>query len=110
MSDFNTIQSIAGQLPNQSRIQDNQPQVKSQGQTQDVEEPGFAEVITDFLNSVNEKQSTAVTKTNEIISGESQDLIGAMSSVEESRLSFQLLLEIRNKLLESYKEIQRMQI
>ena len=49
-------------------------------------------------------------KTNELVSGESQDLLGAMTSMEESRLSFQLLLEIRNNLLESYKEIQRMQI
>ncbi|MCF7800580.1 MAG: flagellar hook-basal body complex protein FliE [Candidatus Marinimicrobia bacterium] len=110
MSDFNAIQSIIGQLPKQSGVQETQAGVKSPGKNQDVDEPGFADVLTEFLNSVNDKQFTAVAKTNEIISGESQDLISVMSSVEESRLSFQLLLEIRNKLLESFKEIQRMQI
>jgi len=108
MVDLNAIQSIIGQLPGQNRITDGPGSVKNPIKGSD--EPGFAEVISDFLSSVNEKQAAAVEKTNELVSGESQDLLGAMTSMEESRLSFQLLLEIRNNLLESYKEIQRMQI
>lgn len=109
MSDFNAIQSIIGQLPGQNRIQQDGP-ASVKDTTPKSDEPGFAEVISDFLSSVNEKQIATTEKTNEIMTGESQDLLGAMTTMEESRLSFQLLLEIRNNLLESYKEIQRMQI
>lgn len=108
MTDFNAIQSIIGQLPGQNRITDGPESVKTP--IKGADEHGFADVIADFLSSVNEKQAASMEKTNELVSGESQDLLGAMTTMEESRLSFQLLLEIRNNLLESYKEIQRMQI
>ena len=108
MSDLSSIQSILRQIPDQTRIQENRTQAKPLDQN--AGEPGFAEVISDFLHSVDDKQSVAEGKADKIVQGESQDLLGAMTSMEESRLSFQLLLEIRNRLLESFKEIQRMQI
>ena len=49
-------------------------------------------------------------KYPQVINGESENLHEAMASLEEASLSFQLMLEIRNKLLESYKEVERMQI
>jgi flagellar hook-basal body complex protein FliE len=70
----------------------------------------FADTIREFLSAVNETQKEGAKKVAEVIRGESESLAEAMSALEEARLSFQLMLEIRNKLLESYQEIQRMQI
>jgi flagellar hook-basal body complex protein FliE len=61
-------------------------------------------------NSFGETMKEFLTAVQEIITGQSQNLAEAMTALEESRLSFQLMLEIRNKLVESYQEISRMQI
>lgn len=75
-----------------------------------IKENSFGEAMKKFLNDVNNDQHAAAQKVQEIITGQSQNLAEAMTAIEESRLSFQLMLEIRNKLVESYQEINRMQI
>lgn len=70
----------------------------------------FGSTISDFLKAVNETQKESGKKVSDIIEGKSENLHEAMAALEESKLSFQLMLEIRNKLLDSYKEIQRMQV
>ncbi len=82
------------------------------GRTNDSQEnkASFGEVIRDFLHAVNNSQIEADEKIKEVVQGNSSNLIEAMTTLEESSLSFQLMLEIRNKLLESYQEINRIQI
>ncbi len=70
----------------------------------------FADTIKDFLSAVNNSQKEAAEKVADIIQGKSENLAEAMTSLEKSQLSFQLMLEIRNKLLESYNEIKRMPV
>ncbi len=70
----------------------------------------FADTVKNFLTAVNDSQMQASEKVAEVIQGKSGDIAQAMTALEESRVGFQLMLEIRNKLLESYKEIQRMQV
>lgn len=73
-------------------------------------EKDFGQTISDFIKAVNDKQTESSTQVQDVIEGKSQNLHQAMASMEESKLSFQLMIEIRNKLLESYKEVQRMQV
>ena len=61
-----------------------------------------------FLKEVNSAQKTAGEKIIGVISGEVEDLHEAMIAVEKAGLSFQLMLEFRNKLMETYQEIMRM--
>ncbi len=70
----------------------------------------FGDTMKDFLNAVNEDKIESGKKVEEIIQGKSENLAEAMSAVEESSLSFQLMLEIRNKLVQSFQEINRMPI
>ena len=70
----------------------------------------FGDTVRAFLQAVNKNSKTASSQVSDIVEGRSENLAGAMIAMEESKLSFQLMLEIRNKLLESYQEIQRMQI
>jgi flagellar hook-basal body complex protein FliE len=75
-----------------------------------LEGKDFGETISDFIQAVNDKSKEASGLVSDVIQGKSQNLHEAMASLEEAGLSFKLMLEIRNKLLESYKEVQRMQI
>ncbi len=70
----------------------------------------FGDTLGDFLDVVNSNSKEAAQQTTDVIQGRSDNLAQAMISVEESKMSFQLMLEIRTKLLESYQEISRMQV
>ena len=68
----------------------------------------FSNAIGKFLKAVNQDQLQAKEAVADIVTGNSENLHEAMAKVEESKLSFELMLEVRNKLIDAYKEIQRM--
>jgi flagellar hook-basal body complex protein FliE len=72
--------------------------------------PDFREALTAAIGDVNELQLDVGAQTNRLIAGEPIDLHEVMISAEEASVAFDLMMEIRNKLLEAYQEIQRMQI
>ena len=72
--------------------------------------PSFAESMKELFYSVNDKAKEADTKVIGVITGENDDLHTAMIALEEANISFQLMLEVRNKMLEAYQEINRMNI
>ncbi len=100
------------QLPsvNLRELVDKNKSAKTDNSLPGAEVKDFGETISDFVQAVDDAQKNASVETADIIQGKSQNLHQAMASLEESRLSFQLMIEIRNKLLESYKEVQRMQV
>ena len=70
----------------------------------------FKDTLNSFLTDVNDKQITADQKSQDLALGKTNDLEGVVKSVEEAGLSMQFTLAIRNKLLDAYTEIERMQI
>ncbi len=76
----------------------------------DVNQKSFGDTITDFVMNVNDQQVTSAEKVTDVIQGRSDNLHEAMISATEAKISFQLMLEIRNRLLEAYNEIEKMQI
>jgi flagellar hook-basal body complex protein FliE len=72
--------------------------------------PSFKEVIGDYLEETNDLQMKSGEAIRKMASGELDDLHDVMVAVEKGRVSLELVLEIRNKLLEAYRELMRMQI
>lgn len=70
----------------------------------------FGDYLKAAVDSVNEAQVKADEETMKVISGESEDLHQALIAAEEARLQMELVVQVRNKLVESYQEIARMQI
>ncbi|KYH35081.1 flagellar hook-basal body complex protein FliE [Clostridium tepidiprofundi DSM 19306] len=70
----------------------------------------FLSVFKEKLDDVNEKQIHAEKTTQEFIEGGNVDIHQVMISTQEAKLSLELAVEIRNKLVDAYKEISRMQI
>jgi flagellar hook-basal body complex protein FliE len=70
----------------------------------------FGNVLGRLLGEVNEKQAVAGEAVNGLLAGKEVSLHQAMIAMEEASVSFQLMVEVRNKLLESYQELMRMQI
>lgn len=70
----------------------------------------FANVLGQLVNDVSAKQSAAAEAVNGLMSGQNVSLHQAMIAMEEASVSFQLMVEVRNRLLESYQELMRMQV
>ncbi len=68
---------------------------------------GFGSTLKKFMSDVNAMQVKADMKTQQFATGEIQDLHEVMAAAEEASISMMLLLEIRNKALEGYKELMR---
>ena len=71
---------------------------------------GFEKMVTDFVGEVTAKQAEAANSVNGLMSGKNVSLHQTMIAMEEASISFQLMVEVRNKLLESYQELMRMQV
>ncbi|MBW9154952.1 flagellar hook-basal body complex protein FliE [Clostridium tagluense] len=70
----------------------------------------FLDTLKEKLNEVNDKQIEADDITQKFIKGEEQDVHKVMLSTEEAKLSLELAVQIRNKLVDAYQEFNRMQI
>lgn len=70
----------------------------------------FADFIKDAVNAVDQAQKTASQKTEDLVTGRSDNIHEVMISMEQAQLSFQLMLEIRNKMVDTYQELSRMQM
>jgi flagellar hook-basal body complex protein FliE len=78
------------------------------------EADSIASKFTDWfareLSSVNDKLVTADHDVQKLAVGSAGNLHEVMIHMEEARLSFQLLAQVRNKLLEAYQEVMRMPV
>jgi flagellar hook-basal body complex protein FliE len=70
----------------------------------------FSDMLGGFVREVNAKQAAAGDAVEGVLTGQNVPLHQAMIAMEEANVSFQLMVEVRNKLLESYQELMRMQI
>jgi flagellar hook-basal body complex protein FliE len=70
----------------------------------------FGNLLGQMVNEVGAKQAAAGDAVSGILSGQNVSLHQAMIAMQEANISFQLMVEVRNKLLESYQELMRMQI
>lgn len=75
-----------------------------------TEPSGFGNLISGMITEVAAKQAAAGNAVNGMLSGQNVSLHQTMIAMEEASVSFQLMVEVRNKLLESYQELMRMQI
>lgn len=70
----------------------------------------FGEILQDSLNEVNEYQQKSDKAVADIATGEVKDLHQAALAIGKAETSMKLMLEVRNKAISAYKEIQRTQI
>ncbi len=82
--------------------------LKEKGQTK--EEKGFLEFLKEKVEEVDRDQKVAAEKLEKFAAGEDKDLTGLVLSLTKAELSFRLLLRVRNKVIEAYQEVMRMQI
>lgn len=71
---------------------------------------GFQDALKEAISSINDIQQGANQAVDALATGQSQNIHQAMIALQQADISFQLMMQIRNKLVTAYEEIQRMQI
>jgi len=72
--------------------------------------PSFSEVLGDAIQEVNNLQSQAGEEVQKAMTGEITDIHTAMIAVQKADVSFQMMMQVRNKLVSAYQEIMKMQV
>lgn len=70
----------------------------------------FAELLRGQLQQVSRMQSDADSSVQQLLSGQSDSLTGVFVAARKAEVAFTLLMEIRNKLVDAYQELQNMRV
>lgn len=70
----------------------------------------FAESLSKALNTVDSMQKESHASVNRLLSGEIEDLHKVALDHQRAALAFDLLLQVRNKAVQAYQEVMRMQV
>jgi flagellar hook-basal body complex protein FliE len=71
---------------------------------------GFGEILKDAISTANELQKQSDQEIQKLMTGESQDLHTTVIAMQKADLSFQMMMQVRNKIVQAYQEIMRMQV
>ena len=80
------------------------------GSATPAEAGGFGEMVIQGLQRVNTDVLASQVGLQQLAAGQTENLHQLMIKLEESRLSFTMMLQMRNRLLESYQELMRTQV
>lgn len=70
----------------------------------------FGQLVTEGLASVNKQLVASQGELQQLALGNAESLHQTMMHLEESRLSFQLLMQVRSRVLEAYQDVMKMQV
>lgn len=70
----------------------------------------FAAVLSNYVQEVNQDTKAAGKAAVALASGESHSTSETLLAIKKADLSFQMMLSVRNKLVDAYREVSRMQV
>lgn len=73
-------------------------------------EGGFGKVLNNAIDKLNQAEIKADETMQSFLVGELQDIHQVTIAMQEAKLTMQLAVEVRNKIVEAYQEISRMQL
>lgn len=80
------------------------------GGQKEATEANFSDLLGQALKEVSHLQTVSDEHIAKITSGDIKDVHSAMIAMQKADLSFQLMMQVRNKLVEAYREVMRMQV
>ena len=71
---------------------------------------GFGDIFSKLVTDVEQKQANASEVTRSVLMGDNPNLHQSVIAMQEASVSFSLMVEVRNKVVESYQELMRMPV
>jgi|SRR5450432_2122129 flagellar hook-basal body complex protein FliE len=69
----------------------------------------FGDVLKSAVNSVDKVNNDASAQVSNLLQGGTGDINSVMIAVEKADVSFQLMMQVRNKIVSAYQDIEKMQ-
>jgi flagellar hook-basal body complex protein FliE len=79
------------------------------GLAQDDSGGGFGSVLKNAISQVSDLQGSADQQVGTLLQGGNADMSKVMISVEKADVAFQLMMQVRNKIVAAYQDIEKMQ-
>jgi flagellar hook-basal body complex protein FliE len=70
---------------------------------------GFSDILRDAVQTVDSLHNNATSQVEQLMQGKGGDINGVMVAVEKADISFQLMMQVRNKIVSAYQDIEKMQ-
>lgn len=71
---------------------------------------GFADLLKEGIKDVNKAEIAGEKASMDLVSGKTSNIHETMLAVTKAELGFNMLVQLRNKALEAYQEVMRMQV
>lgn len=100
-------------LQSLQRLQETQPGSEGMGRSRELQsgdDSTFSDMVKNAINSVDEAKKTADQNVENFVAGEEEDIHKVMISLQKANTSFELMLQMRNKVIDTYREISRMRV
>jgi flagellar hook-basal body complex protein FliE len=79
--------------------------------TTSTSQPGeFQKILTGAINQVESLNNSAANSVQKFLSGDNEELHTTILATQKAELAFQLGLQVRNKVVDAYQEIMKMQM
>jgi flagellar hook-basal body complex protein FliE len=72
-------------------------------------EGSFGDTLKSAISSVDQLHQTSESHVTELLQGDRQDIHNVMIAVEKADVAFQLMMQVRNKILNAYQEVSKLQ-
>ncbi len=82
----------------------------SDGKASSASPAGFDKALKGCIDQVNTDQQTSANAVGELLTGKNQDIMSVVAATAKADMSFKLLIGVRNKVIEAYKQTLNMQI
>ena len=103
----NQMNGIWGTREAHSKNNDNSSGMPKVGGTDD-KKIDFANAVKGYISKVDDLQQTSNMSIKDLLSGKNEDINSVVSQVAKADISFKLLVGVRNKLIEAYKQTMNM--
>lgn len=70
----------------------------------------FADTLKEAVNNVNQLHLDADRKAQELATGKTDDVAGVMIATEKADIALRTMVQVRNKIIDAYQEIMKMQV
>ncbi len=79
-------------------------------QKTDANEASFGDTLTQAMNKVNDMQKNADKQMQAMATGEQTNISEVMIAAEKADIALKLMMSVRNKVIDAYQEVMKMQV